>query len=129
MINKELKRLILSGIPVRTANFQSAVNNADQVPETKFSADSSVPSRRVLMFKTPIGLICIQKTAQSKINKVFVVETPNIIASYFVDELSPEEFQEVQDAYFALPKIIEPAPLPEIKLTRTRKPKSVEETN
>lgn len=55
--------MIESGIPVWKAEFQSAVNNSDQVPENYFSSESNVKSRNVRMWLTAGGniLLCLHK--------------------------------------------------------------------
>jgi hypothetical protein len=60
-MDKNLQKLIDSGIAVWKAEFHAAVNNTDDVPETYFSSESKVPSRRVKMLYTPAGLLCEHK--------------------------------------------------------------------
>lgn len=58
MLTKMLER----GIPVKRADFHSAVNNSDNVPENYFSNRSNVPSRNVTMWWiNGDGLLCYHK--------------------------------------------------------------------
>ncbi len=49
------------GFPVWKAEFHTAINNSDDVPETMFSEKSIVPSRKVEMWWIPDGLLCLHK--------------------------------------------------------------------
>ena len=72
-----ISRLIESGIPVHKAEFQSAVNNSDGVPENQFSEASQNASRRVEMWWTSCGLICLHK------DKYFVTPHANVKHAHF----------------------------------------------
>lgn len=76
-MNKLLAKLIEGGIPVKKAEFNLAVNNIDNVPETHFSEDSQNSSRRAEMYWTQAGLICGQKS------KWFVVPTGSVKYAHF----------------------------------------------
>jgi hypothetical protein len=57
-----LKKLLERGIPVWRAEFHSAVNNSDDVPESYFSSKSAVKSRQVDMWWiNGDGLLCYHK--------------------------------------------------------------------
>lgn len=77
VIHPNLKQLIELGIPVINVNFQSAVNNSDNIPETNFNAASNNASRRVKMWYSPDGLVCFQK------DKYFIVPLANVIFAKF----------------------------------------------
>ncbi len=47
-----------NGIPVTMAQFQSAVNNGENIPENAFNAKSGAPGRRVEMWMCPPILLC-----------------------------------------------------------------------
>lgn len=72
-----IKGWIMQGVPVYRAEFQSAVNTIDGVPENGFSEKSAVATRRVEMWWTPAGLICRQK------GKFFVTPTANVRHAHF----------------------------------------------
>lgn len=71
--NEKLKKLIETGIPCSEVIFQSAVNNADNIPENGFNEASDVGSRRAEMWLTsaPIMIFkqkeCLFWTALSNI--------------------------------------------------------------
>ncbi len=57
-----LKKVLERGIPVWHAEFHSAVNNSDNVPENYFSSKSNVKSRHVQMWWiNGDGLVCFHK--------------------------------------------------------------------
>lgn len=59
---QNLKKMIERGIKVWRADFHSAVNNADNVPENYFSSKSDTKSRNVEMWWIPSdGLLCLHK--------------------------------------------------------------------
>ncbi len=60
-LHPNLEKMIKQGIPVSKAEFNAAVNNADNVPENYFSEDSNNSSRRAQMWLVPAGLLCMQK--------------------------------------------------------------------
>ena len=71
--NAYLKKLLERGIPVWRAEFHSAVNNTDDVPENYFSTDSAVKSRQVKMWWiNGDGLLCFHK------NEYFLVPTSTV---------------------------------------------------
>jgi hypothetical protein len=76
-VQEYLKGLITKGIPVASARFDKAVNNADNFPEAGFDIGSNQVSRHVDMYHTPVGLICIQK------GKIFAVPWGNVIQVNF----------------------------------------------
>jgi len=58
----EVRKLLDKGIPVWRAEFHSAVNNSDDVPETNFSSKSHTASRNVRMWwVSGDGLLCLHK--------------------------------------------------------------------
>ncbi len=68
MVHPIVKKMLEEGIPVYRADFHSAVNNSDDVPETNFSDSSNAQSRRVKMWWINCdGLLCLHK------NKYFFV--------------------------------------------------------
>ena len=68
-----LKKILERGIPVWKADFHSAVNNSDEVPENYFSAESNRKSRQVEMWWiNGDGLVCLHK------NKYFMVPTSTV---------------------------------------------------
>ena len=60
-LHPNLVKMISQGIPVSKAEFNAAVNNADNVPENYFSEESQNSSRRCQMWLVPAGLLCLQK--------------------------------------------------------------------
>lgn len=72
----KLEQLIKDGIPVNKAEFQSAVNNADNTPENTFSMKSENSSRRVEMWLHGSLLICRQKDAKKNV-KIFGTAVAN----------------------------------------------------
>jgi len=61
-VHPEIGKMIDRGIPVWRADFHSAVNNTDDVPENYFSSKSQVPSRKVDMWWIPgDGILCYHK--------------------------------------------------------------------
>lgn len=100
-MNPILQSLINNGIPVSRAQFHSAVNNADQIPESTFSDDSPTPSRRVNMWYTPNGLVCHQKATKISgfVNKgedrYFIVPLATII---FANFKKSDKLEEPMDA-------------------------------
>lgn len=77
-MNSTLEKLLETAIPVSKAQFHSAVNNADQVPENYFSNDSGVASRRAQMWSIPGELIVCQKNLKKE-DRYFAVPKSNII--------------------------------------------------
>jgi hypothetical protein len=68
-----IRKIIERGIPVWRAEFHSAVNNSDNVPENYFSAESSVKSRNVKMWWiNGDGLLCLHK------EKYFIVPSATV---------------------------------------------------
>ena len=68
-----LKKMVEKGLPVWKAEFQSSVNNTDDVPEYFFSNHSNHPSRNVQMWWLPgDGLLCLHK------HEYFFVPSTNI---------------------------------------------------
>jgi len=68
-----LKKLIDRGIPTWRAEFHSAVNNTDDVPENYFSSESNVKSRNVKMWWiNGDGVLCLHK------GKFFMVPHANV---------------------------------------------------
>lgn len=68
-----LKKILDRGIPVWKAEFHSAVNNTDDVPETYFSKTSQASSRKVeMVWINGDGLICLHK------GKYFMVPSSNV---------------------------------------------------
>ena len=60
--DKNLAKAFERGIPVKRADFHSAVNNTDNVPENYFSASSAAVSRIVRMWWVQgDGLLCWHK--------------------------------------------------------------------
>lgn len=77
-----LKQLFDAGVPIKRANFFSAVNNADGTPENYFSALSDAPARRVEMAIIPNGtIVCRQKTTKGEI-RYFLAGPANVISAY-----------------------------------------------
>lgn len=70
-----IEKIIAKGIPVSRAEFQSNVNNANGVPESFFSKDSSHKTRHVEMWYVPgeSVLFCRQD------NKYFFTPLANVI--------------------------------------------------
>lgn len=66
------QKMVAQGIPVWRAVFQSAVNNAEDVPENEFSTKSGMKSKHVKMWMLPGGLLCLHK------EKYFFVPSANI---------------------------------------------------
>lgn len=61
-VHPMLLKCLERGIPVMRAEFHSAVNNSDQVPENYFSNQSAVKSRQVRMWWiNGDGLLCMHK--------------------------------------------------------------------
>ena len=73
MEESKIKQLIESGIPLVKTRFHQAVNNAEGMPESQFNDDSSNPSRKVKMWLTQCGVLCLHKDAY------FIVPTSNVI--------------------------------------------------
>ena len=72
-MNPTLTKLLERGIPVRRAEFQSAVNNSDGTPENYFSIDSAMKSRHVTMWWiNGDGLLCCHK------DEYFLVPSANV---------------------------------------------------
>lgn len=68
-----IEKMIENGIPVWRAEFHAAVNNADNVPENYFSANSNVKSRNVEMWwVNNNGLLCKHK------DKFFLVPAASV---------------------------------------------------
>lgn len=76
-MNKTLAKLIETGIPVTAAKFHTAVDNSEKVPESYYSAESNLKSRRIEMWYTPNGLVCMHKDAY------FIVPLANVIFANF----------------------------------------------
>lgn len=72
--NGSLETLILHGIPVSKADFHTAVNNGQDVPENSFNAASDNKRRRVQMWLVAGGsfMLCFHN------NKYFGVPSSNI---------------------------------------------------
>lgn len=68
-----MEHLKAQGIPVERAQFYAAVNNGLGTPENYFSSKSDSPGRRVEMWWTPIGLVCLHNS------KHFVVPPSTVI--------------------------------------------------
>lgn len=81
-MNEILAKLIKNAIPVREAQFHSAVNNADKTPENYFSDDSNVASRRVQMWQTNEFLILKQRNAQKE-DVYFYTPNANVRFGFF----------------------------------------------
>lgn len=77
IIDPIIKNWIMGGVPVQKAEFQSAVNNTDGVPENNFSELSQNASRRVQMWWTVAGLLCKHK------DKFFITPTANVKHAHF----------------------------------------------
>lgn len=72
-MNPMLKKILERGIPVWRAEFHSAVNNSDDVPENYFSSQSHVKSRNVKMWWiNGDGLVCLHK------EKYFIVPSATV---------------------------------------------------
>lgn len=57
-----MEKLLQRGIPVWRAEFHTAVNNSDDVPENYFSNKSHVASRKIKMWWiNGDGLLCLHK--------------------------------------------------------------------
>jgi len=78
-----ISKLIESGIPVKSAVFHAAVNDADGTPETSYSLDSHKVSRQVEMWYSPAGLICYHFNKISKKEKWYIVPLANVIFADF----------------------------------------------
>lgn len=76
---KTLEKIIAKGVPVTRAEFQSNVNNANGVPESFFSKDSSHKTRHVEMWYIPGEgvLFCRQD------DKYFFTPLANVIKGTF----------------------------------------------
>lgn len=72
-INQEIQALIEGSISVTQANFHTAVNNGDRIPESEFNTSSPKASRQVQMWLTGLGLLCLHK------DEYFMVPAANII--------------------------------------------------
>lgn len=73
----DLQGLINMGIPVESAAFHTAVNNAFDVPETNLNEKSNVAGRRAKMWYTPSGLVCEQTNKET--TRHFIVPLANVI--------------------------------------------------
>lgn len=73
-----LKKMIERGIPVERAEFHSAVNNGDEVPENYFCKSSDKESRRVQMWWiNGDGLLCCHHT-KTKGDIYFMVPSASV---------------------------------------------------
>lgn len=73
-----IERMLKTGIPVASAKFQTAVDNADKVPETMFSKDSNNKTRKVQMWwcGPENTLLCFQN------GLYFMTPLANVVGSH-----------------------------------------------
>lgn len=69
-----LESKIEGGIPVTHAKFHQAVDNSTKEPSSDFNMASNNSGRRVEMWLTDVGLICLHK------DEYFIVPEANIIS-------------------------------------------------
>lgn len=79
-----LSELIETGLPVANAVFHQSVRNGDGTPENNFNASSSAPSRRVTMYLTSLGLVCVHK------GKYILTPLANLVDVVFESSEMPE---------------------------------------
>jgi hypothetical protein len=80
LLHPVLKKILERGIPVWRAEFHTAINNSDNVPENYFSSTSNVPSRVVKMWwVNGDGLFCLHK------GKYFIVPSASVRFAKFDD--------------------------------------------
>ena len=65
--SKKLEQAIENGITVTQAQFHTAVNNSDKVPDTVFDTASTKSTRQVQMWLTSMGLVCLHKEDHKKV--------------------------------------------------------------
>jgi hypothetical protein len=69
-----LATYIENGISVAHAKFHQSVDNSNKEPSTEFNMASGNAGRRIEMWLTEIGLVCLHK------DEYFIVPTANIIS-------------------------------------------------
>lgn len=84
-MNTQLQTLIEQGIPLAKAQFQAAVNSADQVPENYFLNDHKTRSRRAQMWGHPSWTFILVCQKNLKDHEVFFfIPNANVIYANFV---------------------------------------------
>ncbi len=86
-MNPHLKALIEIGIPVKRAIFQTAVNNAGNIPCHQFDVKSDKKDRRADMWSTPSTLVCHQKGHYWEVPKSNIIQC-DFLAEEVKDEVN-----------------------------------------